>query len=145
MAKTFRKELERIGPVVIMDRNPSKDFTSQENSPETSFTEEDRMLSSFVRRCRSVSPPKDDLRPRNCRKLSGIGPVRPKRAKREPLNDDAFTGIIGGSSTNANYDIHSFQASSSEDEDLSFYKEKYQKLIEAASGTGLISFDSDEE
>jgi hypothetical protein len=54
------------------------------------------------------------------------------------MDDDAFTGIIGGNPMN----LQSFEGSS-DDEDLNFYKEKYSRLLEA-NGEGMVDFDSDE-
>lgn len=122
--------------MTILERNPSKDYLSPAISPQLSFESEDRIASTFTRRCRSASPPKDQFRPKSRPGLPR-GPVRPKRTK--TYTDDDFTGIVGSDSAN-NISYHS-----DSDEDLDFYKEKYSKLLEQNVKTTLQTNDSDSE
>ena len=124
MASTFKKELSKVGPIAILERNPSKDYLSPVGSPNLSFESEDRAVGTFTRRCRSASPNQDDYRPKLRPRLPR-GPVRPKRTK--TCIEDDFTGIVGSSSN--------MSCESDEDEDLNFYKEKYSKLLQANSRT----------
>ena len=138
MAKSFKHELKRAGPLVILERNPNKDFTSPQHSPDRSLCTEEDLQKTFSIRCRSASP--KEYRPRDHQRIPQ-GPIRPRRTQNLPDCDD-FSGIVGYKKDES-FENDENWSNGSDDEDLVFYKEKYSKLLQA-SGSEKRDFEDDD-
>ena len=124
---SFRQELSKMGvsAKLIPEKNPLKDMKSCLNSPTTGLP--------FQRRCRSSSPPKEELKIVDRQSNFFFPPRSPVMVSHKIKLREDFTGLCK--------DSGQFMVEE-EDEDLRKLKEEYQKMLE---GANLEQFTSSSE
>lgn len=120
---SFRQELAKMGisGKLIPEKNPLKDMKSGLNSPTTGLP--------FQRRCRSSSPPKEELKIIDRQSNFFFPPRSPVMVSHRMKFREDFTGLCKDSG----------QFVVEEDEDLKNLKEEYRKMLE---GANLEDFES---
>ena len=110
-----------ISGKLIPEKNPLKEMKSGLNSPTTGLP--------FQRRCRSSSPPKEELKIIDRQSKFCFPPRSPVMVSHRMKFREDFTGLCKDSG----------QFVVEEDEDLKNLKEEYRKMLE---GANLDDFDS---
>lgn len=117
LKSSFKRELQNLGlsAKLIPEKNPLKEPENPNNSPKTGLP--------FQRRCRSNSPPKEELKLNNKTNDVLFAPRSPVVGSHKMKLREDFSGLC----KDTRY------SSVEEDEDLKHLKEEYRRMLEGAS------------